>query len=89
MCEGSDDNGCVAQYAKTVHSHSSSDLANAFNDFSALESITLGYCGGVIRAHTFENCINLTDVYYTGEKWSDVIIYEINDPLRNAKIHYI
>ena len=34
--KGSDDNGCVAQYTKAVHSHSSSDLANAFNDCSAL-----------------------------------------------------
>lgn len=43
-----------------------------------------------IGSYAFEGCTRLTDVYYPGteEDWGKITVYENNDPLTNATMHF-
>ena len=43
-----------------------------------------------IGSYAFEGCTRITDVYYPGteEDWGKITVYENNDPLTNATMHF-
>ncbi len=61
-----------------------------FWDCTALKSVYIPVSVKDIMPDAFDNCPNLTDVYYQGnqEEWEQVHIYYNNTVVQNATIHY-
>ena len=64
-----------------------------FSQCSSLKSVTIPKSVNVVIRRAFEGCSNLMDVYYGGSEveWRSIDIDDymnLNDSLRNAKIHY-
>ncbi len=57
---------------------------------SSISSVTMGNRVETIGNYAFENCTNLTDVYYGGTQsdWENITIGSDNSCLTNATIHY-
>ena len=68
--------------------HSIGDYA--FSGCISLTRVTIPDSVTSIGDAAFYYCESLTDVYYTGteEEWKSIKIYDGNDPLLNATIHY-
>ncbi len=61
-----------------------------FYNCPKLNSVLIPLSVTKIGSGAFRACENLENVYYGGfeENWSNIYIGEMNDPLRNATIHY-
>ncbi len=64
--------------------------SRAFEGDSELKKITIGKNVFRIAENAFNNCNNIQEVYYSGsqEEWSKIDIWEGNDFLINANIHF-
>ena len=62
----------------------------AFAGCSSLTSVVIPVSVTSIATWVFYGCDSLKDVYYTGskEEWRRIEIGGVNDPLKNATIHY-
>ena len=62
----------------------------AFSGCSALTEITIPDSVTSIDDFAFYDCYNLSDVYYSGSEsdWSKIKIYDFNNCLTDAKIHF-
>ncbi len=62
-----------------------------FGGCSKLKKVTIGKSITSIPGSAFAGCSNLTDVYYRGteEQWGNVTIYDGNDYLKNATLHFV
>ncbi len=67
----------------TIENHSFMDCVNVKN-------ITIPNNVKTIKVGAFENCTELTDVYYSGteNEWNNIDIKNNNNCLRNANIHF-
>ena len=61
-----------------------------FESCSSLTSVTIPVSVTVISDRAFRGCSSLSDVYYKGTKtqWGKITVYDENEPLLNATIHY-
>ena len=64
---------------------------NGFSDCSSLTGVTLPAGVKEIYPGAFYNCEYLETVYFRGteEQWNDIMIYDGNDPLLNAKLVFV
>ena len=64
---------------------------NAFENCTSLKSVTLKENLRLIMNDAFAGCTSLTDVYFEGtrEQFEQITIFEGNDCLLNANIHFI
>lgn len=63
----------------------------SFEHCNKLTSIAIPHSVTSIGKYAFNNCKNLSDIYYYGteEEWSSISINDYNAPLSTANIHYI
>ena len=64
---------------------------SAFEDCTALRSVTLSAGLVFVSNYAFDGCGSLETVFYagTGSQWSDVMISGGNQPLANADVYYV
>ena len=81
---------CSSLTSVTIPESVTSIGYGAFSGCSSLTSVTIPESVTYIDWYAFDECSNLKDVYYSGtkEQWGAIDIYDHNDPLRNATIHY-
>ena len=62
----------------------------AFSHCTSLTSVAIPDSVTSIGYGAFYDCDSLTDVYYSGSEaqWASIIIYNGNDPLTSATVHY-
>ena len=82
--------GCSALSEITIPNSVTSIWWNAFSGCTSLTKITIPDSVTSIRGGAFDGCYNLSDVYYGGSEsdWSKIKIYDSNNCLTNAKIHF-
>ena len=63
----------------------------AFADCTSLTNVTIPNSVTSIGEAAFYDCTSLTDIYFQGteEEWNTIEIYEYNEDLTNATIHFI
>ncbi|MBQ8767743.1 MAG: leucine-rich repeat domain-containing protein [Clostridia bacterium] len=63
----------------------------AFYNCNALTEVTIADGVVIIGSYAFGACDNITDVYYSGTEaqWNAISIYEGNESLINANIHFL
>ena len=81
---------CTGLTTITIPNGVTSINPGTFSGCSSLKSVIIPDSVTRIDGHAFDGCTGLTDVYYTGseEQWNKISIYEDNEPLLNATIHY-
>lgn len=81
----------LEQTSYTIPNYISDLSLHSFQNSKNLKSISIPNNVTCISHYAFEGCTNLTDVYYEGSnsEWkNNVKIYDYNDDLLNANMHY-
>lgn len=60
----------------------------AFADCNRLSSVTIPSTVKLIGSDAFSGCLSVADVYYGGIDWQNVTVYNGNDCLATATLHY-
>ena len=83
-------NGCHSLPSITIPNSVTSIGNGAFRECSSLTSVTIPASVTSIEEIAFAGCDKLKDVHYGGteEQWKAITIGDVNDPLKNATIHY-
>ena len=81
---------CSSLTSITIPDSVTNICPNAFSNCSGLTSVEIPDSVTSIGPSAFYDCSALTDVYYGGSRagWNKIWIYEYNDQLTGATIHY-
>ena len=82
--------GCANLTSVTIPDSVTSIGYSAFDGCVSLTGVTIPDSVTSIPYGAFSGCAKLTDIYYAGSatQWSEICIYNNNDALKNATIHY-